>query len=745
LPDDEGEEDALSSELSIVKRKQRKRNRVKRVYSEFPSRSESEDELSDEEVDILNVDEKSQNDDSLLKEQASKPDTCVIRSKRSPNPRVAKRSAQKKQTTKQKQKIEITTSDNGNYNKQTKGKDVLLEVNSSNVITETCSSGSERDLAIDVEAFVNHVPVLEDVDRATSCPFCSVLCEDVIQHVKDCHHSECAVVDDSRGNDKEIDEEMSDSDLSSSDSPDDDTNSDEDYIPYEETKAETSNKRTAKSQRQRNKKMVDTDSESELCIDVENVIKTESGMTDIDGPSGESTGTAVTLSCLTCNLNFKTKDELSSHTAKCNKEGSNDDTPKFCCGCQGCGMRFHHWSELRKHFDENPDCRKLYQCDECDQVCITTSFLKKHKQLHSKEPPHKCKERSHKCSVCDGDFTDKRHSFKHTGVKEFKCDVCDKMFSNQRTLREHRRRHTGEKPFKCEYCEATFSHSTGLKIHTTKHTGLLQYKCRVCGKLFAKSYGLKVHSLSHSNDKPFVCEVCGKSFKRSDHFKQHKIIHSENKPFKCETCQRTFNQKVCLRKHLPCKEHEKQQKKLQNSLAKQAKKQNKAKRSTKSAGEQNSAASQREVISQENVKSVVGNDTTGVPDFRDVSSDVNLASSIDTSPRDGSLLASCDSLPSFVRPTSKLFDSEYYSAHSDSRVDYNALLNLPHTMFSGVEEPLSLDTLNPLSSHDTHALSGRSLSQVNSTDLASVLLSSAISPENLNSIVEETSSFFGHD
>jgi len=68
--------------------------------------------------------------------------------------------------------------------------------------------------------------------------------------------------------------------------------------------------------------MVDTDSESELCIDVENVIKTESGMTDIDGPSGESTGTAVKLSCLTCNLNFKTKDELSSHTAKCNKEGT---------------------------------------------------------------------------------------------------------------------------------------------------------------------------------------------------------------------------------------------------------------------------------------------------------------------------------------------------------------------------------------------------------------------------------------
>lgn len=75
------------------------------------------------------------------------------------------------------------------------------------------------------------------------------------------------------------------------------------------------------------------------------------------------------------------------------------------------------------------DCRKMYQCDECDQICLTTSFLKKHKRLHSDERPHKC-------SVCDAAFKDKaylkRHGVKHTGVKEFKCDLCDKLFSHQR-------------------------------------------------------------------------------------------------------------------------------------------------------------------------------------------------------------------------------------------------------------------------------------------------------------------------
>lgn len=249
--------------------------------------------------------------------------------------------------------------------------------------------------------------------------------------------------------------------------------------------------------------------------------------------------------------------------------------------------------------------------------------------------------------------------------------------------------------------------------------------------------------------------MCGKGFKRPDHFKQHKIIHSDNKPFKCDTCQRTFNQKVCLRKHLPCKEHEKLQKKLQNSIAKQTKAQNKSKGPRKSsAGHRKSAgASDREGISQKCDESRSGKDTgtAAASDCCDVSIDVSLASSIGNSPSGGgSLLAGCYSPPSFVRPTSRLTDNEYYTEHPESHVEYphvrdmSSLLTLPaHAMFS-VEEHLSLDTLPSLSSHDTHALPGRPLSHDSSTDLGSVLLSSTMDPVNLSSIVEETSSFFGH-
>lgn len=33
---------------------------------------------------------------------------------------------------------------------------------------------------------------------------------------------------------------------------------------------------------------------------------------------------------------------------------SKEDLPKFRCGCQVCGMRFHRWCELRAHLNAKP-------------------------------------------------------------------------------------------------------------------------------------------------------------------------------------------------------------------------------------------------------------------------------------------------------------------------------------------------------------------------------------------------------
>lgn len=106
------------------------------------------------------------------------------------HPRAGKRNSQKILTIRQQQNADRKTSSSKNR-LPTKLKNAKLEENWSKAIKDAGGSGSDKDLDIDVEAFVNHVPVLEDVDQAvsSSCPFCSVLYEDVTQHIKDCHNS----------------------------------------------------------------------------------------------------------------------------------------------------------------------------------------------------------------------------------------------------------------------------------------------------------------------------------------------------------------------------------------------------------------------------------------------------------------------------------------------------------------------------------------------------------------------------
>ena len=48
---------------------------------------------------------------------------------------------------------------------------------------------------------------------------------------------------------------------------------------------------------------------------------TESGVNDIDKPSAQSTSLVSTFSCITCHVDFKTKNDLISHIAECHKQG----------------------------------------------------------------------------------------------------------------------------------------------------------------------------------------------------------------------------------------------------------------------------------------------------------------------------------------------------------------------------------------------------------------------------------------
>nr|CAD7428611.1 unnamed protein product [Timema monikensis] len=153
----------------------------------------------------------------------------------------------------------------------------------------------------------------------------------------------------------------------------------------------------------------------------------------------------------------------------------------------------------------------------------------------------------HKCSVCDKQFSIKKHLIDHypTHIEpEYRCVVCSEWFFEKNMLVHHYNTHIEPPGFNCKDCGLSFATRSELLGHFPLTKEKVKFKCLECGTSLLSKRFLLIHYNSHiTPDKP-GCK-CGKCKRCSRRAKHLGTTHE----YRCEKCDVCFETKFMLLNH----------------------------------------------------------------------------------------------------------------------------------------------------------------------------------------------------
>ena len=190
--------------------------------------------------------------------------------------------------------------------------------------------------------------------------------------------------------------------------------------------------------------------------------------------------------CPSCEKTFKYMSSLEEHIRKAHKSH-----PLAEYNCEQCEKKFSFERSLKLHMKTHS--KKVLECCICKNVFTRSDNLDRHKlkkhgitNLNLDYMKNSYND-GYRCPMCGANFAEDIEELQHHLIQKicqdinkeriidecgnYKCEHCDKAFTNFSNLNEHIRwkHNTAIQSSRCPHCEKTFKWQKSLKVHIKKN------------------------------------------------------------------------------------------------------------------------------------------------------------------------------------------------------------------------------------------------------------------------------------